>query len=95
MAVFDVIKDIKRMNPTPKIIWVEISAMPYFSHFRWRVNYFIAAMNDWINFHMRKLGVHICPAFQISHPMWTETTDTTHYEELLENDPDHFKGRHG
>ena len=93
MAVFDVIKDIKRMNPTPKIIWVEISAMPYFSHFRWRVNHFIAAMNDWINFHMKRLGVHICPAFQISHPMWSETTDTTHYEELLENDPDHFKDK--
>ena len=84
---FNTISSILKMNPAPQLIWVEITAMPYNNyHFRARTTAMVAALNDWTNYHMRKLGVDIVPAFNISLPMNEHTRDGAHYKELLEDD---------
>ena len=85
--VFDVISQLKKRRNPPQLIWVEITAMPYDRyHSRVRTTATIAALNDWTNYHMRKLGVDIVPAFNISLPMNDQTRDGIHYRELLEID---------
>ena len=84
---FELIQTLKARNPSLHVIWIESTALTYNEYtFRGRITFLVAAMNDWVNFHMRKLGVDIIPAFDISLPMQVQTRDGSHYQELLEED---------
>ena len=87
MNTFDLLSSLKIIIPEVKFIWVETPANPHNRiHARWRANNFIAAMNDWINHHMDRIGVEVIPAYEISHPMRMQTRDVCHYFELFDED---------
>ena len=87
MDTFELLSSLMIIIPEVKFIWVETTSLPYNNyHSRWRVTAFIAAMNDWINHHMERIGVEVIPAYEISHPMRMQTRDGIHYFELLEED---------
>ena len=87
MDIFELLRSLKIIIPAVKFIWVETTALPHNNyHTRWRANNLIAAMNDWINHHMERIGVEIIPAYDISHPMRMQSRDGCHYFELLEED---------
>ena len=84
---FKLLRSLMIKIPAVKFIWVESTALPHNNyHTRWNVNSFIAAMNDWINHHMDRIGVEVIPAHEISHPMRMQAKDGIHYFELLEED---------
>ena len=87
METFRLLSSLRAKIPTAKLIWVETTAIPHNEfHARWRVNNFMAAMNEWVNYHMNRIGVDVVHAFDISHAMRMQSKDGCHYFELLEQD---------
>ena len=87
METFEILSSLTVKIPTAKFIWVETSAFPHkIFHSRWRVNNFMAAMNEWVNYHMNRIGVEVVPAFDISHHMRDHSKDGCHYFDFLEQD---------
>ena len=87
MDTFKILSSLRIKIPSIRLIWVETTAVsPNEYHFRWRTNSFMAAMNDWVNHHMNRIGVEVVHAFDISFPMRMQSKDGSHYFELLEDD---------
>ena len=78
--VFGVVQDLQKQSVFRQIIWVGTSAVSINEfHMRFAKNPTIAAMNDWTNHNMRKLGVDMVPSYQISLPMHDQAYDGRHY----------------
>ena len=94
IGIFREIQYLKLSNPSAHIIWIESSAVSFNTyHVRGKINVVIGAMNDWVNYNMRKLGIDIVPAFDISLPMQEHTKDGAHYLELLEEEVRSNRGK--
>ena len=86
--VFNILRTLIKPPNNLRIIWIQSSAMSYKTKyiFRWKVNNIIAAMNDWVDWNMEKIGVPVLKSYDISVPMNSKTYDGIHYRELLRKD---------
>lgn len=84
--LFEVINYLKASKPNITIIWLETTAHPYTSHERFNINPIIDGLNQWVNHHMKKLGVKIISYFDISIPMEAFSRDGIHFHILMNDD---------
>ena len=94
METFEIISSLRVKIPTAKFIWMETTSIPHNEfHGRRRVNNFIVALNEWVNYHMNRIGVEVVPAFDISHHMRDHSMDGCHYFDFLEQDAVLYKDK--
>ena len=87
MEVFSTIQSLQRAYPQVQFVWVETEAVNFNKErLRFKTNFAMSAMNDWVNYNMRKLELKVIPAFDITILMQTYTTDGCHYLDLLQQD---------
>ena len=83
--VINIIGELKRGPPYPKIIWLESTPVrrPKRQGFM-KTNPVLSALNDWTTYRLRALGVEIVMAYDIALPMLhTVTQDGSHFDVAL------------
>lgn len=84
--LFVAIRNLQGVKPNITIIWMETAAHSYTEHVRFNINPIIEGINQWVNHHMRNIGVKIISYFDISIPMEAFTKDGIHYHVLMDSD---------
>ena len=82
--IFRMFERFKKLNNPPQIIWVE--TMPVAEngfHGAMMTNQAVEALNDWVDFSLKGVGVEILYAYKITITMTSQTRDGSHFHCFL------------